>query len=187
MRFRFCGGEDCPDWLLAEISSLAAVSVVKVRQLTAEVSQSCRNYISWIHLLLGICHCIWIINHKLASLNWKACQLLAEDKQVVPERLSALVADTKLQPKEVCLSCNSQHKYNYHATQHIWWWRKHLKCKTSKCFSGQFFRWPPWWLRCIGLYMGVLEMPLNTRWERRGLKNWTVWAQIVDCSSNFMS
>ena len=46
MRFRFCGGEDCPDWLLAEISSLAAVSVVKVRQLTAEVSQSCRNYIS---------------------------------------------------------------------------------------------------------------------------------------------
>ena len=37
MRFRFCGGEDCPDWLLAEISSLAAVSVVKVRQLTAEV------------------------------------------------------------------------------------------------------------------------------------------------------
>ena len=37
MRFRFCGGEDCPDWLLAEISSLAAVSVVKVRQITAEV------------------------------------------------------------------------------------------------------------------------------------------------------
>merc|ERR1712012_632388 len=32
MRFRFCGGEDCPDWLLAEIASLAAVSVVKVRQ-----------------------------------------------------------------------------------------------------------------------------------------------------------
>ena len=46
MRFRFCGGEDCPDWLLAEISSLAAVSVVKVRQLTAEVSQSCKNHIS---------------------------------------------------------------------------------------------------------------------------------------------
>ena len=44
MRFRFCGGEDCPDWLLAEISSLAAVSVVKVRQITAEVSElSCRK------------------------------------------------------------------------------------------------------------------------------------------------
>jgi len=74
MRFRFCGGEDCPDWLLAEISSLAAVSVVKVRQLTAE-----------------------------------ACQLLAEDKQVVPERLSALVADTKLQPKEVAALMTAVH------------------------------------------------------------------------------
>ena len=66
MRFRFCGGEDCPDWLLAEIASLAAVSVVKVRQLTAE-----------------------------------ACRLLAEDQPVVPERMAALVADTKLQAKEV--------------------------------------------------------------------------------------
>jgi len=74
MRFRFCGGEDCPDWLLAEISSLAAVSVVKVRQLTTE-----------------------------------ACQLLAEDKQVVPERLSALVADTKLQPKEVAALMTAVH------------------------------------------------------------------------------
>jgi len=46
MRFRFCGGEDCPDWLLAEISSLAAVSVVKVRQLTTEVRESSRNHIS---------------------------------------------------------------------------------------------------------------------------------------------
>ena len=66
MRFRFCGGEDCPDWLLAEIASLAAVSVVKVRQLTAE-----------------------------------ACRLLAEDHPIVPERMAALVADTKLQAKEV--------------------------------------------------------------------------------------
>ena len=70
MRFRFCGGEDCPDWLLAEIASLAAVSVVKVRQLTAE-----------------------------------ACRLLAEDQPIVPERMVALVADTKLQAKEVFLSC----------------------------------------------------------------------------------
>ena len=63
MRFRFCGGEDCPDWLLAEISSLAAVSVVKVRQITAEVSElSCRNYESWIHSINGIC--FWWMNNN---------------------------------------------------------------------------------------------------------------------------
>ena len=33
----------------------------------------------------------------------QACQLLSEDKQIRPERLEALVADTKLQPNEVIL------------------------------------------------------------------------------------
>ena len=31
----------------------------------------------------------------------QACQLLSEDKQIRPESLEVLVADTKLQPKEV--------------------------------------------------------------------------------------
>ncbi|XP_055274100.1 COMM domain-containing protein 4 [Moschus berezovskii] len=37
MRFRFCGDLDCPDWVLAEISTLAKISSVKLRLLCAQV------------------------------------------------------------------------------------------------------------------------------------------------------
>ncbi|XP_047452822.1 COMM domain-containing protein 4 [Mugil cephalus] len=37
MRFRFCGDLDCPDWVLAEISTLAKLSSVKVKLLCAQV------------------------------------------------------------------------------------------------------------------------------------------------------
>ncbi|XP_005994968.1 COMM domain-containing protein 4 [Latimeria chalumnae] len=37
MRFRFCGDLDCPDWVLAEISTLAKISSVKVKLLCAQV------------------------------------------------------------------------------------------------------------------------------------------------------
>uniref|UniRef100_H3BB29 COMM domain containing 4 n=1 Tax=Latimeria chalumnae TaxID=7897 RepID=H3BB29_LATCH len=36
-RFRFCGDLDCPDWVLAEISTLAKISSVKVKLLCAQV------------------------------------------------------------------------------------------------------------------------------------------------------
>ncbi|XP_078285950.1 LOW QUALITY PROTEIN: COMM domain-containing protein 4 [Rhinoraja longicauda] len=36
-RFRFCGDLDCPDWVLAEISTLAKVSSVKIKLLCVQV------------------------------------------------------------------------------------------------------------------------------------------------------
>ncbi|XP_063053461.1 COMM domain-containing protein 4 [Engraulis encrasicolus] len=37
MRFRFCGDLDCPDWVLAEISTLAKLSSVKMKLLCGQV------------------------------------------------------------------------------------------------------------------------------------------------------
>ena len=37
MKFRFCGDLDCPDWLLAEISTLAKMSSVKMKLLCVQV------------------------------------------------------------------------------------------------------------------------------------------------------
>lgn len=37
LRFRFCGDLDCPDWVLAEISTLAKISSVKLRLLCSQV------------------------------------------------------------------------------------------------------------------------------------------------------
>ncbi|KAG5273543.1 hypothetical protein AALO_G00152520 [Alosa alosa] len=37
MRFRFCGDLDCPDWVLAEISTLAKLSSVKMKLLCVQV------------------------------------------------------------------------------------------------------------------------------------------------------
>ncbi|NXQ16087.1 COMD4 protein, partial [Peucedramus taeniatus] len=38
-RFRFCGDLDCPDWVLAEISTLAKISSVKLKLICAHVLQ----------------------------------------------------------------------------------------------------------------------------------------------------
>ena len=37
MKFKLCGGLDCPDWILAEIASLSSISAIKVKQLATEV------------------------------------------------------------------------------------------------------------------------------------------------------
>ncbi|XP_043349903.1 COMM domain-containing protein 4 [Dermochelys coriacea] len=37
MRFRFCGDLDCPDWVLAEISTLAKISSVKLKLICGQV------------------------------------------------------------------------------------------------------------------------------------------------------
>ncbi|XP_063221680.1 COMM domain-containing protein 4 [Bacillus rossius redtenbacheri] len=40
MRFRFCGDLDCPDWVLAEINTLAKLSSVKMKSLCQLVAKS---------------------------------------------------------------------------------------------------------------------------------------------------
>nr|XP_009861974.1 COMM domain-containing protein 4-like [Ciona intestinalis] len=40
MRFRFCGGLDCPDWVLAEINTLARLTSVKMKLLVSQVLKS---------------------------------------------------------------------------------------------------------------------------------------------------
>lgn len=37
MRFRFCGDLDCPDWVLAEISTLSKITSIKMRLLCAQI------------------------------------------------------------------------------------------------------------------------------------------------------
>ena len=39
MKFRFCGGEDCPEWLGAEIATIAKVSSVRIRLLAKKIVQ----------------------------------------------------------------------------------------------------------------------------------------------------
>ncbi|XP_049789853.1 COMM domain-containing protein 4 [Schistocerca nitens] len=40
MRFRFCGDLDCPDWILAEINTLARMTSIKMKLLCQQVARS---------------------------------------------------------------------------------------------------------------------------------------------------
>ena len=80
MRFQFCGGQDCPDWLLAEIASLATVSVLRVRQLGLEVGWGAR-----VLLLL------------------QAAQSMSQARPLTDDRLAFLALETKLAHQEVRL------------------------------------------------------------------------------------
>ena len=40
MKFRFCGERDCPDWLLAEISTLSRLSSIKAKLVCIKVCQA---------------------------------------------------------------------------------------------------------------------------------------------------
>ncbi|XP_054723993.1 COMM domain-containing protein 4-like [Uloborus diversus] len=40
MKFRFCGELDCPDWVLAEIATLARISSIKMKLLCNQVVNS---------------------------------------------------------------------------------------------------------------------------------------------------
>ncbi len=40
MKFRFCGDQDCPDWLLAEMTTLSRLTSVKTRLVAAQIVQA---------------------------------------------------------------------------------------------------------------------------------------------------
>ena len=46
MKFSFCGGLDCPDWLLAEIAAMASISAVKVKQISVKVALNISSQVS---------------------------------------------------------------------------------------------------------------------------------------------
>ena len=39
MKFTFCGGLDCPDWILAEIAAMSSISAIKVKQISIKVKR----------------------------------------------------------------------------------------------------------------------------------------------------
>ena len=49
MKFSFCGGLDCPDWLLAEIAAMASISAVKVKQISVKVTTNLVLNINLVH------------------------------------------------------------------------------------------------------------------------------------------
>merc|ERR1711915_579698 len=44
MKFKFCGGLDCPDWILAEIATVAKISSIKFKQLAQEAVTQLLSY-----------------------------------------------------------------------------------------------------------------------------------------------
>ena len=44
MKFDFCGGFDCPDWLLSEIATLSKISSVRVKLLSNEIVKQLNGY-----------------------------------------------------------------------------------------------------------------------------------------------
>ena len=40
MKFRFNGGQDCPDWVLAEMNTLSRLTSIKTRLLASKVSEN---------------------------------------------------------------------------------------------------------------------------------------------------
>ena len=40
MKFRFCGGRDCPDWLLAEITTISRLTSIKAKLVCMKVVQA---------------------------------------------------------------------------------------------------------------------------------------------------
>ena len=40
MKFRFCGGRDCPDWLLAEVSTVSRLTSIKAKLVCSKVCQA---------------------------------------------------------------------------------------------------------------------------------------------------
>ena len=70
MKFRFCGDSDCPDWVLAEISVLSKMTLLKIRLLVTQIV----NYI--------ICN----------KINYEVIEKIAKDAKFENSEVKAGVA-----------------------------------------------------------------------------------------------
>ncbi|XP_029766599.1 COMM domain-containing protein 4 [Terrapene carolina triunguis] len=83
LRFRFCGDLDCPDWVLAEISTLAKISSVKLKLICGQVLKDLQgegiDYEKILNANLRLALPLSSVN-RLDSVSWRVDHTLSSSE-----------------------------------------------------------------------------------------------------------